>query len=83
MSVRYVRMVVPVLKATAACACRDILVSTVRQTLMNVKALSVRTEVFVRTELHPSLASVLVDFQGNYVNGNHLFVPIVLQERCV
>lgn len=36
-----------------------------------------RTEVFVRMELHPSLASVLMDFQGNYVNGNRLFVPIV------
>jgi len=34
-------------------------------------------------ELHPSLASVLVDFQGNFVNGNRLFVQIVLQERCV
>lgn len=36
----------------------------------------------MRMELHPSLASVLVDFQGNYVNGNPPFVPIVLQERC-
>ena len=42
-----------------------------------------RTEVFVRMALHPSLASVLVDFQGNYVNGNHPFAPIVLQERYV
>jgi len=24
-----------------------------------------------------------VDFQGNFVNGNRLFVQIVLQERCV
>jgi len=42
-----------------------------------------RTEVFVRMELHPSLAFVLVDFQGNSVNDNHLFVPVVLQKRCV
>ena len=45
MSVRYVKMVAAVetgVMGTVACACRDILVSTVRQTLMNVKALIVR-----------------------------------------
>ena len=36
----------------------------------------------MRMELHPTLANVLEDFQENYVNGNHPFVPIVLQERC-
>ena len=45
MSVRYVKMVAAVetrLMGTVACACGDIVVSTVRQTLMNVKALTVR-----------------------------------------
>ena len=36
-----------------------------------------RMEVFVKMELHPSLASVLMDFQENYVNGSDLFVVIV------
>ena len=37
----------------------------------------------MRMELLPSLVSVLMDFQGNCVNDNDLFVAAVQQMHCV